>query len=133
MPVNTAASLLPVLVQAAAHDFDVVGHPHQKFHFTTCLPFHPSLDGIRPAEVRHRADTDPAVATVWRGLSPLLQVSIVYEYSQGTNQMMYAVAAGGFDPTKHADFKACCRAELGEEVGALRLHFFAATLTQRCC
>ena len=65
MPVNTAASLLTVLVQAAAHDFDVVGHPHQKFHFTTCLPFHPSQDGIRPAEVRQTADTAPAATTVW--------------------------------------------------------------------
>ena len=45
-----------------------------------------------------------------------LQVTIIYEYCQGPNQMMYSLPAGSFDKQKHADYKACAQSELLEEV-----------------
>jgi hypothetical protein len=45
------------------------------------------------------------------------QVTLVREYSQGVNEMVYCLPTGGFDAKKHSSVEACGRAELSEEVG----------------
>ena len=45
------------------------------------------------------------------------QVTLLREHCQGPNQMMFVLPTGGFDPSKHADWLACAKAELSEEVG----------------
>lgn len=44
------------------------------------------------------------------------QVTILKEFCQGPNQMMYSLPAGSFDEKRHGDYAGCARAELSEEV-----------------
>lgn len=44
------------------------------------------------------------------------QVTLLREFSQGINDMLWVLPTGGFDPKKHASLKACAQAELSEEV-----------------
>lgn len=44
------------------------------------------------------------------------QVTILKEFCQGPNQMMYSLPAGSFDEKRHEDYAGCARAELSEEV-----------------
>lgn len=76
---------------AEEHDFDVIGHPQASFHFSAVFPFHPANDEA-PAEV-----------------------TILKEFCQGPNQMMYSLPAGSFDAQRHGDYAGCARAELWEE------------------
>ena len=46
-------------------------------------------------------------------------MTLLREHCQGPNQMMFVLPTGGFDPSKHADWLACAKAELSEEVGTL--------------
>lgn len=72
--------------------FDVVGHPQCAFRFAVVFPFHPYKDG-RPGG----------------------EVTVIREYGQGVNALMYCLPTGGFDPVRHASLEECARAELSEE------------------
>ncbi len=48
----------------------------------------------------------------------LLQVTILKEFCQGPNQMMYSLPAGSLDAKRHGDYAGCARAELWEEVSS---------------
>ncbi|KAK9809171.1 hypothetical protein WJX72_010608 [[Myrmecia] bisecta] len=74
------------------HEYDVIGHPQAGFHFTATFPFHPYGHGRKGGEV-----------------------TILREYCQGVNQMLYSLPAGGFDPKKHQTYLECAQAELSEE------------------
>ncbi len=50
----------------------------------------------------------------------LLQVTILKEFCQGPNQMMYSLPAGSFDAQRHGDYAGCARAELWEEVSSCK-------------
>ena len=51
----------------------------------------------------------------------LLQVTILKEFCQGPNQMMYSLPAGSFDAQRHGDYAGCAHAELWEEVSSCNL------------
>ena len=44
------------------------------------------------------------------------EVTILKEFCQGPNQMMYSLPAGSFDEKRHKDYAGCAQAELWEEV-----------------
>ncbi|KXZ50516.1 hypothetical protein GPECTOR_16g691 [Gonium pectorale] len=71
--------------------YDVVGHPSMSFSFAVAFPFHPATD------------TTPA------------QVTVVREYAQGPNCIMYCLPTGGFDEKRHANLRECAEAEMAEE------------------
>ncbi|KAG2441556.1 hypothetical protein HXX76_003177 [Chlamydomonas incerta] len=77
--------------QAQTVQYDVVGHPQCHFASAVAFPFHPATA------------TEPA------------QVTLVREYAQGPNALMYTLPCGGFDPKKHANLRECAMAELREE------------------
>jgi hypothetical protein len=54
-------------------DWDIVGQEGRGPHFCTVFPYNTKTK----------------------------TVCILYEYAQGTNQMLYTLVAGGFDPKKH--------------------------------
>eukprot|EP00884_Botryococcus_braunii_P018785 jgi/Botrbrau1/5590/Bobra.97_2s0018.1 len=72
-------------------DYDLVGHPKGEFKFAVSFPFHPYPD--RPGG----------------------EVTLIREYSQGSNEMSWALPTGSFDRTKHDGLEACARSELSEE------------------
>lgn len=80
--------------QGAVHDYDIIGHPKANFHFTVTFPYH------RPTSGR------------WQDG----EVTLIKEYAQGVNGMVYCLPTGAFDPRRHGDYEACARAELSEEV-----------------
>ena len=45
-----------------------------------------------------------------------LQVTLIREYAQGPNALMYCLPTGGLDPRRHADVAECAARELSEEV-----------------
>jgi len=75
------------LPEAKVLDFDIVGHPKANFSFAVALPYH----------------TKSATVTVLR------------EYAQGPNAIMYCLPTGAFDPNRHKDLQACAQSELSEE------------------
>ncbi|KAG2441566.1 hypothetical protein HXX76_003187 [Chlamydomonas incerta] len=77
--------------QAHAVQYDVVGNPHMDFRFTVAFPFHPA--------------TAKAPA----------QVTLVREYAQGPNALMFTLPCGGFDPVRHTSLRHCAIAEMREE------------------
>jgi hypothetical protein len=56
--------------QAKEFEYDIVGHPQCDFQFTTCFPFHPATAHASP------------------------QVTIIREYCQGPNTMLYNLPTG---------------------------------------
>lgn len=72
--------------------FDVAGHPKCDFRCAVVFPFHRYGEGRAGGEV-----------------------TIIREYCQGTNEMMYCLPTGGFCPERHSSLEACARAELSEE------------------
>ena len=42
-------------------------------------------------------------------------MTLVREYAQGLNRLVWGLPTGGFDPARHADLAACAAAELSEE------------------
>ncbi|EFN58472.1 hypothetical protein CHLNCDRAFT_140491 [Chlorella variabilis] len=76
-----------VVHQGAVHEFDVAGHPQAEFHYAVVFPY-------------HRQDNT---------------VTLVREYAQGLNSMVWCLPTGAYDPRKHASYEACARAELSEE------------------
>ena len=44
------------------------------------------------------------------------QVTLLREYCQGPNEMMYVLPTGGYDSRKHSTLQKCAAAELSEEV-----------------
>lgn len=46
----------------------------------------------------------------------LLQVTLLREYVQGVNEMMFVLPSGALDPKRHFDAMAAAQAELSEEV-----------------
>lgn len=83
----------PTHPEPTVHEFDIIGHPKANFHFAIAFPFHPAASGD------------------WRDG----QVTLLREYAQGTNEMVYGFPAGAFDPRKHSSYEECARAELSEE------------------
>ncbi|PRW56079.1 NUDIX hydrolase domain-like [Chlorella sorokiniana] len=69
-------------------EYDIIGHPQSDFHFAVVFPYH-SADGG--------------------------SVTLIREYAQGLNQLMWCLPTGGFDPRRHTSYEACARAELSEE------------------
>lgn len=60
------------------------------------------------------------------------QVTILKEFCQGPNQMMYSLPAGSFDEQRHKDYAGCAQAELWEEVSHLcNLTKFICALTAK--
>lgn len=114
-----------------------MGHPRAAFSFVVVFPFHPRPDGAPGGEVRapslylHVAASNHARrwlsescwvirqirAAYLRGPDAVRpQVTLLREYSQGVNEMMYVLPTGAFDPQRHACAVAAGRAELSEEV-----------------
>ncbi|KAG2441555.1 hypothetical protein HXX76_003176 [Chlamydomonas incerta] len=77
--------------QAHTLHYDVVGHPQCHYQFSCSFPFHPATA------------TTPA------------QVTVVHEYAQGPNALMYSLPCGGYDPRKHTSLRECAIAEMREE------------------
>lgn len=75
------------------HEYDIIGHPKANFHFCVTFPFHEAASGR------------------WEDG----HVTIIREYAQGVNSLVYCLPTGGFDPQKHESLEACARAELSEE------------------
>eukprot|EP00775_Hariotina_reticulata_P009708 gene9708-9867_t len=73
-------------------EFDVVGHPRARFSFAVTFPFHPYKDGRKGGEV-----------------------TLIREYAQGPNSLVYCLPTGGLDPARHADLADCAARELSEE------------------
>jgi hypothetical protein len=63
------------------------------------FPFHPAASG---GDGGGGGSTEPAV-------------TVIREYAQGPNALMYCLPTGAYDPRKHANLEACARAELSEE------------------
>ena len=105
--------LLSGCLQGQEHAFDVVGHPQSRYAFAVTLPFH-SATSDRPGEacrseelISHQSMPDAAV--------PPAQVTLLREYCQGPNCMLYVLPTGGFDPRKHKSLQECAAAEMSEE------------------
>ncbi|KAG2437775.1 hypothetical protein HYH02_011150 [Chlamydomonas schloesseri] len=77
--------------QTQTVQYDVVGHPQCSFVSAVAFPFHPATS------------TSPA------------QVTLVREYAQGPNALMYTLPCGGFEPKRHANLRECAVAEMREE------------------
>ncbi|KAG2451992.1 hypothetical protein HYH02_003763 [Chlamydomonas schloesseri] len=77
--------------QSHTVQYDVVGNPHLDFRFSVAFPFHPATA------------TSPA------------QVTLVREYAQGPNALMFTLPCGGFDPRRHTSLRHCAIAEMREE------------------
>jgi ADP-ribose pyrophosphatase YjhB (NUDIX family) len=54
--------------------------------------------------------------TLTTGCAVCWQVTIVREYAQGPNALMYCLPTGAFDPKRHANLQECAERELSEEV-----------------
>lgn len=83
-----------VTLNGAPTSFDVVSHPRSGGRFVVVFPFHPA---------------DPA-----RG-RPHPSVTLVREFAQGPNALVWTLPTGGFEPAKHASLLEAGRAELAEE------------------
>lgn len=46
----------------------------------------------------------------------LCQVTLIREYAQGPNALMYCLPTGALDPQRHKDMAECAARELSEEV-----------------
>ena len=55
------------------------------------------------------------------------QVTILREFCQGPNEMMYSLPAGSFDARRHSTFVECARAELWEEVSSVDFKYYVLT------
>uniref|UniRef100_A0A061RT60 Nudix hydrolase domain-containing protein n=1 Tax=Tetraselmis sp. GSL018 TaxID=582737 RepID=A0A061RT60_9CHLO len=86
---NRRVSYPSQLKKERIFEFDVVGHPKANFLFTCIFPI--SFNCDKP------------------------QVTVLREYCWGTDQMLYTLPTGGFDPSKHSCFEECARSELSEE------------------
>lgn len=75
------------------YEFDIIGHPRANFHFCVTFPFHPAPSGR------------------WQDG----HVTLVREYCQGINELVYCLPTGAFDPRKHKSYEECALAELSEE------------------
>jgi hypothetical protein len=75
--------------------FDLVGHPQANFQYAVTFPFHPHP--LHPSD--------------WRKG----QVTLLREYAQGVNQLVYCLPTGAYDPRKHSTLLDCAKAELSEE------------------
>ena len=72
--------------------FDVVGHPRCSFQYSVVFPFHSST---KDEEAK---------------------VTIIREYCQGPNAMLFNLPTGGYDEKKHeGSLETCARRELSEE------------------
>ncbi|KAI9298291.1 hypothetical protein K502DRAFT_283540, partial [Neoconidiobolus thromboides FSU 785] len=69
-------------------DYDIVGH-NLKHQFIVCCVYH----------------------------SATKTFTLIQEYSQGNNNLLFGFVSGGFDNKKHLDIDACVKAEVLEEVG----------------
>lgn len=83
-----------VTLNGAPTSFDVVSHPRSGGRFVVVFPFHPA---------------DPG------GGHPTPSVTLVREFAQGPNTLVWTLPSGGFEPAKHASLLAAGRAELAEE------------------
>ena len=45
-------SLIPSVLQAVTHEYDIVGHPQCEFHFTVVFPYHAPSEGQLEGHVR---------------------------------------------------------------------------------
>lgn len=79
-------------LQHAEHTYDIVGHPLSEYQFAVVFAYHPATGGQKGGEV-----------------------TVIREYAQGPNSMMYCLPTGGFDPHRHHNIQGCARAELSEE------------------
>lgn len=77
------------------HEFDVVGHPKASFHFCISFPYHPPAD---PSS--HWSEGE---------------VTLIQEYAQGPNALVYGLPAGSFHKESHKTLEGCAMAELSEE------------------
>ena len=79
-------------------EYDVVGHPSANFKYCVVFPYHLDADK-RDWQKGH--------------------VTVIKEYCQGLNDVLYSLPAGAFDPRKHGTDVDCARAELNEEAHLL--------------
>lgn len=83
---------LPGATERLRFAYDVVGHPRSHFHFVTVFPFH----------ARAGAAGEPSA-------------TMVREYAQGPNQLVWSFPAGGVVSAKHSSLEDAAAAELSEE------------------
>ena len=57
------------------------------------------------------------------------QVTLLREYVQGVNEMMFVLPSGAFDPKRHSGGMAAAQAELSEEVTHETVAFFDPWMT----
>jgi 8-oxo-dGTP pyrophosphatase MutT (NUDIX family) len=67
--------------------YDIVGHPRAHFHAVWVFPFHSSDSSV----------------------------TLLREYAQGPNALVWSLPAGGVDPAKHSSLEGAAQAELSEE------------------
>jgi len=82
-----------MISQGPVHDYDIIGHPGAEFHYCVTFPFHSASTGR------------------WQDG----EVTLIKEYAQGINEMVYCLPTGGYDPRKHANYEECAMSELSEE------------------
>lgn len=75
-------------------EYDVIGHPKSNFQYAVVFPYHPGSN---------KEDWQDG------------EVTLIKEYCQGVNEVMYSLPAGAFDATKHKTPEDCAWAELNEE------------------
>lgn len=78
-----------------SHEFDVVGHPKASFHFCISFPYHPPKNTSD-----HWSEGE---------------VTLIKEYAQGPNALVYGLPAGSFHKESHKTLEGCAMAELSEE------------------
>ena len=65
--------------------------------------------------------------------SSTAQVTLLREYCQGPNEMMYVLPTGGYDGRKHSNLQACAAAELSEEARSMLLPLTASFPASWAC
>ena len=65
--------------------------------------------------------------------SSAAQVTLLREYCQGPNEMMYVLPTGGYDARKHSNLQACAAAELSEEARSMLLSLTASIPASWAC
>ena len=73
--------------------------------------------GLRKQAPKYYADLIPrCVVCHLCLLRHLFQVTLIREYAQGPNALMYCLPTGALDPQRHKDMAECAARELSEEV-----------------
>ena len=104
-------------MQAAEHQFDVVGHPRAGFQYAIVFAFHPAVPADGSGGSSSGGDAPGAAAGQGGGGSREAERSrFCGEYQQGPGEMQFVLPSGAFDPRRHRSPLDGAQAELHEEV-----------------